>query len=830
MYYKQTLEDIYKKFQNSEKGLTSEEAETRLKTYGLNQLALKKDSIWKVIFEPFKSVFVAVLLFAALVSVFSHEPVDAVVVLAIVILNAIIFYTQHYATTRVVRSLKKHSIQKVSVFRDGVLVDISSVNLVPGDVFVVNEGERIPADARIINSDHLHVNEASLTGESTPAHKMSKTLQKTLEIYEQRNMLFQGTFVTAGTATAIAVETGNQTEFGKIAALATEENPRSSLQIKIDKLITIIVKAVAAASVLVFALSLARGMPADEALRFVLSLSVAAVPEGLPVALTIITVLGMKQMAKQKALVKSFKSIEDVGLITTIATDKTGTLTKNKLSVVDSWSISKTKVENVAAMSIDMRHKVKDPLDIALYERLGGNPTNIDKLYPFDISARMSGAYIRSTSTLYVKGSPEQIIEISKLNKKQKEKIDQKIHNFTSKGYRVIAFGLANGISSEPKNLKDMNVRDLQFAGIIAFADELRPEAKSAVYAAQKAGINVRLITGDHIDTAYTIGSQVGIASSREEAIQGSDLSSDTKSFAALVESKTIYARILPKDKFRILKGLKKTEITAMTGDGVNDVPALANAHVGFAMGSGSDIAKDASGIVLLDDNFATITNAIAEGRKIFSNIQKMLFYLLSTSLGGVATMIGALVLGVPLPVTALQILWVNLVTDTALVLPLGLERAEKGIMNRPPRNPQSPLLSKALLTRMIIISGTMAVVIISIVVVLNLQGKSIAYIQTTAFMALVVAQWTNILNARSEFTSALSSLRSPNYGMLFGFLVAFALQMLVMFGPLQEAFSIVKVPLGTLLITSGIMMATIISVSEIHKVFIRSRQTNKLV
>jgi Ca2+-transporting ATPase len=818
LFYKQTLEEIYIHFQSTEVGLSSDEAKTRLNSYGPNQLDLRKDSIWKIIIEPFRSVFVAVLLFAALVSIFSHEPIDAIVVLAIVVLNAIIFYTQHYATTRVVRGLKKHSIQKVSVYRDGVIIEVSSVDLVPGDAFIVNEGERIPADARIINCDNLQLNESSLTGESTPVHKISKTLNEALEIYEQRNMLFQGTFVTSGTATAIAVNTGNQTEFGKIASLATEENSRSSLQIKIDKLISVIVKSVAVASVLVFALAIARDIPASEALRFVLSLSVAAVPEGLPVALTIITVLGMKQMAKHKALVKSFKSIEDVGLITTIATDKTGTLTKNKLSIVDSWSIGTINVENIARLSIDASDKAKDPLDIAINESIAGDSKKLEKIYPFDVNARVSGAYSNSESSLYIKGSPEQIIEISDLTNKQKEKIHQKVKSFTSKGYRVIAFGIANNIIVAPKSLKDIDTNKLNFAGVIAFADELRPESKIAVSTAQNAGINVRLITGDHIDTAYTIGNQVGIATSREQAIQGSDLPADTKSFAATVASKTIYARILPKDKFRILKQLKKTEITAMTGDGVNDVPALSDAHVGFAMGSGSDIAKDASGIVLLDDNFATITNAIAEGRKIFSNIQKMLFYLLSTSLGGVITMIGALLFGLPLPVTALQILWVNLVTDTALVLPLGLEKAEDGIMNRPPRDPKAPLLSKALVTRMLLVSATMAIAILAIVVVLRSNGQSVAYIQTTAFMALIVAQWTNALNARSEYESALKSLLKPNYGMLFGFFIAFFLQMIVMFGPLRSAFEIQTVPLTTLLYSSGIMAISILAVSEIHK------------
>ena len=491
-------------------GIDEQNALERLSKYGPNQLAIKKDSIWKVIVEPFRSVFVAVLVLAAVVSLLSHEPIDAIVVLAIVVLNAVIFYTQHYATTKVIRSLKKHSLQSVNVLRAGKLQEISSVDLVPGDILVVNEGERIPADARVISSDGLQLNESSLTGESNPVHKISKELDKKVEIYEQRNMIFQGTFVIAGTAHALIVETGSRTEFGKIAGLVTEESNRSSLQITIDKLITLIIKAVAAASVVVFGLALVRGIPVDEAIRFVLSLSVAAVPEGLPVALTIITVLGMKQMAKQKALVKSFKSIEDVGLITTIATDKTGTLTKNKLSVVESWSIGKTKIEEVASRTIDKNSKSTDPLDIALSESLGNDSVEIEKLYPFDIEARMSGAYDKNSSAIYVKGSPEHIIEISSLSEKQKSIAELQIHKFTSKGYRVIAFGSVQGIKTAPKKLGGTKPGSLEFAGFVAFADELRPEAKEAVTIAKNAGINVRLITGDHIETAYTIGNQVG--------------------------------------------------------------------------------------------------------------------------------------------------------------------------------------------------------------------------------------------------------------------------------------------------------------------------------
>ena len=575
-------------------------------------------------------------------------------------------------------------------------------------------------------------------------------------------------------------------------------------------------------SVIVFVLALLRGIPGDEAIRFVLSLSVAAVPEGLPVALTIVAVLGMKQMAKQKALVKSFKSIDDVGQITTIATDKTGTLTKNKLTLVDSWSIGDKEITDYAHYTFDRRRSI-DPLDIALRDSIADkNSDSASKFYAFDVHLRMSGAYVKNDSTLYIKGSPEHIIQSCDISAKQKKAVESKLLAFAAKGYRVIGVAFVNKISAAPKNLSDLGNANLKFVGLLAFADELRPEAKIAVEQALAAGISVRMITGDHLKTAYTIGCQVGIASSMDQVIDGSSLPADEAELDKVVSRTTVFARILPKDKFRILKSLKKTEITAMTGDGVNDVPALSNAHVGFAMGSGSDLAKDAGGIVLLDDNFATITNAIAEGRKIFSNIRKMLFYLLSTALGGVITMIGALVFGLPLPVTAIQILWINLVTDTAMVLPLGLEAAEEGVMKQAPRSPSEPLLSKILISRMLLVSTTMAVVTLTIVAILNSRNYSEAYIQTVAFMALIVAQWVNAFNARSENDSIIKRLNKPNYKMIVGLSFAVALQAMVMVGPLKDYFGIQNVGIQTHLFYSGIMALAVVSVVEVHKFFTR--------
>lgn len=819
-WYKEPLENIYELLETTPGGLTKASATDRLRRFGPNELPVVTESLWRVIFEPFRNVFVAVLGTAAIVSLLSHEVIDAVIVATIIIVNAVIFYTQHYATNRVLRSLKKHNVQTVNVLRDGAQIAVASASLVPGDVILLSEGERIPADARVVSADNLQLNESSLTGESTPVQKHASTLSAAKQIYEQDNMLFQGTYVLSGGGTAVVVETGARTEFGKIAQLATGNETKSPVQQKIDGLIALMVKAIGVVVVIVFALALARGIPASEALRFVLSLAVSAVPEGLPVALTVIIVLGMRRMAKHKALVRSFKAIEDIGLITTIATDKTGTLTKNHLTVVDTWALDGADVRTIAAMTLDRKARATDPLDVALIEFLGNHRTSaIEKLYPFDLSLRMSGGYDEETHCLYIKGAPEHVLAKSRLSKEQRHQAESAMHTLAAKGYRVIAFGthtISDG--KAPTTLAGIQDGSITFAGFLAFADELRREAAAAIRRAHEAGIHVRLITGDHYETAYNIGKTVGLAQHPDQVVQGTELPKDQRALALAIQDKTVFSRILPEDKYRILQALKTTEITAMTGDGVNDVPALTSAHVGIAMGSGSDIARDAGDIVLLNDNFSTIVRAIAEGRKIFDNIRRMLFYLLSTSLGEICTMIGALVFGLPLPVTALQILWINLVTDTALVLPLGLEPEEEGHMQRPPRRPKDPLLSRILLSRMVVIALTMAIVTLTIVVILQQRDHTTAYIQTVAFMALIAAQWTNAFNARSEFASSFSRLKRKNYGMLVGFLVAFTLQCLVMFGPLGSIFDIQDVPLTTLLASSIIMAAAVLGAGELHK------------
>lgn len=820
IWYKAKLEDIYVSLRTSRDGIRSRDAKRRLKRYGLNEILVHGDPWWRVIIEPFFNVFVAVLGVAGLVSIMSGEEIEAIIVLVIICINAGIFYIQHYTTSRVLRALQRKRLSKVTVVRDGLQRQIGAEMIVPGDVLLVSEGERIAADARIIEATSLQIDESSLTGESLPIHKTESVFDQDKELYEQHNMVFQGTYVLAGEARVLVVATASTTEFGRIAQLAGKKKDESPLQQKINRMISLIVRTIAVLVVLVFALALYRDIPVHDALRFVLSMSVSAVPEGLPVALSVIFVLGMRRMAKHKVLVRSFKAIEDIGLVTTIATDKTGTLTKNHLTVVESWDVGDQRTRSFASWTLDTQDKLSDPLDIAIEEASSSRP-RVDQVYPFDLSLRMSGAYSLHEQQLYVKGSPEHILAKSRLSKDDHHRAESAMHELAAKGYRVIAFAKKT-YKTAPQSLADISALD--FVGFLAFADELRPEARRAVELAQSAGISVRLITGDHFETAFNVAKTVSIAEHPGQVVQGFDLPKKTSALAIAVKDKRVFARIVPEDKYRILEALKTTDIVAMTGDGVNDVPAIANAHVGIAMGSGSDIARDAGGMILVDDNFSSIVKAISEGRRIYDNVRRMLFYLLSTTIGEVGAMVGALLFGLPLPVTAIQILWINLVTDTAMVLPLGLEPAEKGHMKQPPREPNAPLFKRFMVIRLILAAMTIAVTNLILVAYLHANGYSDTYIQTVILFSIVAAQWVNALNARSEMESLWARLRVRNTPLVIGFVTAIILQSLVLFGPLGAILGTQQVDPYILLGSFMFVGLSVLAVVEAHKLYMRRR------
>lgn len=827
-FYTKTVRQTLKELQVSEHGLAITDAEERLRVYGPNSIKVSGEPLWRKLIEPFANVFMLVLFIAVIISISHGATLDAVIIGTIMMISASIYYIQRFSTERILRSLQKHDAQTVDVMRDGRMVEIDSSQLVPGDIISLSEGEKIPADARLLEARALRIDESQLTGESVPIDKQTDVLRGDKEVYEQSNMLFQGSFLVAGEARAVVTTTGNDTEFGQLAALTKDANNESPVQQKIDRLLTQIIGVVVGIALVAFTLSTLRGVDIGESLRFVIALSVSAVPESLPVAISVILVLGMRRMAAKKALVRTMSSIETIGVITTIATDKTGTLTKNQLTVHETWQPEGTDASFVSLLSRAINHaphKLHDPLDTALenyaqskHVKHSSQPPLLS--LPFDQTVAMSGNLWHSGSEydLIVKGAPEQVLARSDLTESEHERASVILHNLTSNGYRVIA--LAHTTLTRPiSEFDDLpKKKRLHFDGFAAVADVLRPEAKRAIQSALAAGVTVRMITGDHFETAYHIGRKLGMVTERDQVFDARRMNvMSDEELEKVIDSIRVFSRVIPEHKYRILALLKRHNVTAMTGDGVNDVPALANAHVGVGMGSGAQIAKDASDIILIDNNFKSIVDAMKEGRTIFANVRRMLYYLLSTNAGEVLTMIGALIIGLPVPLAPVQILWVNLVTDTALVIPLGLEPGEKTNMTRKPQKPSTPILSKFLISRMVMVALTMAMLTLSMYAFYSSKYGH-AYGQTIAFGALVVMQWANALCTRSEDESIFTRLKVINGKFYAGLIIAITFQMLALFGPLGGLLHIVPVGIGDLVVTGTLAFAIPILFVEIHK------------
>ncbi len=813
---------VLKSFDTSTEGLSSAKAKQRLKRFGLNVLTTEKTSWLKRLVEPFTSLFVIIMVVALVISLVMQEPTDALVISAVLIVNALIYYFQQYSVGRVLASLKSQEAGTVSVMRDGKRLEIKARGIVPGDIVYLFEGLKVPADGRVIEASNLDVDESILTGESLPVSKSIDSLPEKTEIGDQKNMVFKGTLVYKGSGLFVVTATANNTQLGTISRLASQSDiGRTPIERKIDEITKKIVYGVGVIAVIVFGLGLLRGIGLAEAIRFTLSLVVSVVPEGLPVTLTVVLLLSAKRMARHKALVKRLASIETMGAITLIATDKTGTLTQNKLDVA-AVHPDKTSVAHAAAASITTENGITlDPLDNLLDKAFGNfvKPGRRLDDFPFDQKLRMSGAVwqTKSGKITFVKGAPE--VMISSLSAAERRKIMQVLDDYTSRGFRTIAFG---HLSSGVKQLSDVSKHKLKFDGLVALADPLRPNIPSAIAEARAAGIKVVMLTGDHKNTAEEIARQAGLVTNSDQVADSRMLEKPpNRHLMKTVLSRIhVFGRVLPQHKFNFLKSVKDTEVTAMTGDGVNDIPALVEADAGLSMGSGTDAAKDASDIVLLDDNFGTIINAVKQGRAVIANIQKMLFYLISTSLGEAGTMIGALLTGLPLPVTAVQILWINLVTDTFTVLPIGISKPERYQMKQPPRSPHRPLLSRPMLSRTIWTGLLTAAA--TLFVFHRLLPKGYDYAQTAAFTAIVVAQWANALNAAFDRYSWLYFFLRPNFLLLGGIVISIGLQALVVYGPLQSAFGIVPLSSSDLMLTVFVPAATVLLGVDLHKLIFR--------
>ena len=828
--YNLEISDALAAFHTTKEGLSSHEATKRQKEYGPNALPIKKQSLIKRLLEPFANVFVGVLVAALILSIIEGHLTDAIIIGIIVGINAIIFYAQQYSVDKTLKSLRDHDITHSPVIRDGATAYLPSEELTYGDVVHLAEGMKIPADGRLIASSQLECDEAMLTGESIPVHKHAAAISGDVPIYHQRNMVFKGTYVKSGSGSMLITGIGQNTQLGGITALATNADiGKPPIEKKIDSLITWLIVAISILATIALVLTLYRGIVFDEALRFALVIMVSAVPEGLPVALTIVLLLSARRMARVNALVKKMSSIETMGAITLIATDKTGTITENKLSVADKHTTHPTHAtfDQVIRTSLNSQgDHASDSLDAILQQSVSHAhvPESWKKVhdFPFNQALRLSGVVWQREHDymLFVKGAPEAVLERCLLRHKNDEATKQKLESFTQNGYRTIAFAHKT-LPNAPEKLDHETLRDMGFDGFVGMSDQIRPDVAKAVSEARAAGVKVVMLTGDHVATAGFIAKQVGISSGPDDVRDSSVLQG--KNFSDILDALQtthVFGRVLPEHKYALLEATKGHEITAMTGDGVNDIPALVEADAGIAMGSSTDATKDASDIVLLDNNFHSIVAAIRVGRTAVANIRKMVVYLLGTSLGEVITMLSALILNVPLPVTAVQILWINLITDGASVIPLGLSPPEDRQMHTAPRSPRAPLLNFRQLSRVVVMGITMCVTVL--VLYQHNLPKGHEYAQTLAFISLIVSQWTNALSANYEYKLWIENFIHPNKKLFIALGASIIIQSIILFSPLGAALNVAPVAMNDLLVAVTIPPLILIFAVDAHKLVFR--------
>lgn len=822
-----TTEEIFKNVSSSPNGLSAEEAKNRLSLYGANVIPQKKKkSKLKIFLGNFKNSLVYALFAAALFAFVIGEYLDVIVILGVVLLNAVIGYIQEIKAQKDIEALKKLSSYFVNVIRGGNLTEVSVESLVVGDVVVLSEGDRVPADGRVIKSNSLLLNEAVLTGESELVLKTDQKISTENE-KDPDNMVFQGTIVAEGKGQFVVLATGADTRFGKIAVFAQKEEEKTPIEKKIAKFAKQIGVVVLLVCALVLILGVLEGYGIIEMIQFSISLAVSAIPEGLPIAVTIALVLGAKRMAKKNAIVRNMMAVETLGTTTVIATDKTGTLTHNELKVVSAHNSRTYEFEegnensgyymyhgkrcksgdlrrlltagavcNNAEYLPDEERIIGDATDAAILEN--AESCGIKKEYfkklnevPFSSEKRYMAVLAEEDGEkkIFIKGAPEEIIarcsyslvdgKKERISKKKREEMLEDIERLSKNGLRLVAAGDKDYSKDFKSSLND----GFTYLGTLALKDTYRPGVKEAIEKCKKAGIRIVMLTGDHLGTAIQIAKKLGIIKRKGEAVLSSNISEHGIKLKD-TENVSVFARILPEHKYKVVEYFKnKGEIVAMTGDGVNDVPALRKADIGISMGkSGTDAAREASDLVLADDNFATIVSAVEEGRTIFANLRKSILYLVSTSVGEVLTVIGALLLALPLPITALQILWINLITDTSATIPLGVEEKEEEHLKMPPRNLKDGIISPLMIRRSILVGFYMAAV--ALYIFENNRAFGLDYARTVTFLFLSVSQWFNALNCRSEKKSVFSRNPFSNSWLNIGIAGSFAAQVAIMYLP----------------------------------------------
>ncbi|MBR4949702.1 MAG: calcium-translocating P-type ATPase, PMCA-type [Clostridia bacterium] len=872
--HSQSIEEICKEQNVDIKiGLSSAEVLKRQEQYGKNLLVEKEKRPWILRFlDQFKDFMIIVLLVAALISgVFLQEWIDAGVIFVVVLVNAIIGIIQEGKAEKSLEALKKMSAPNAKVLRNGKKEIISSEDVVPGDIIFIEAGDLVPADARIIEAANLKIEESALTGESVPVEKSEKIIdEKNIPLGDMKNMMFSGTVVTYGRGMGIVVATGMETQSGKIAkALASEKNEETPLQKKlaqIGKYLSILAMGICVA---VFIIGMFQspenlGLEAGNnsfldkfAAMFMtaVSLAVAAIPEGLPAIVTIVLSMGVVRMVKKNAIVKKLPAVETLGSASVICSDKTGTLTLNQMTVVKAYQNGKLydlnidNKENIGevitlgalcndgTVSIGEDGKEKhigDPTETAIVAalmKLGAEKADIDSLYPrvnevpFDSDRKlMTTVHINNGKYFVVtKGAPDQVV--ARCPDADKDEIMKANKEMADQALRVLAVSYKI-LDSIDAIIGPEIESDLKFVGLIGMIDPPRQEAKEAIKVCKTAGIRPVMITGDHKDTAVAIAKGLDITKSADEAISGSELDkmSDDELFANITKY-GVYARVSPEHKIRIVKAWQRNgQIVAMTGDGVNDAPSLKAADIGCAMGiTGTDVAKGAADMILTDDNFATITEAVKEGRGIFKNIKKAIGFLLSGNLGEIVTIFSAMVMGIGTPLLPVQILWINLVTDSLPALALGVEPVEDGIMEENPRDKEEGLFTKPMLIKTIL-QGIMIGGLSLLAYVLGkyiLPGANADVGHTMAFLVLAIGQLFHSFNMKSDKSLFKTGIMNNKY-LIYSFIAGMVLQLAIcLIPPVATIFKVAAMPILNWIVVFALDLLVIIFV-EIGKLFKR--------
>jgi P-type Ca2+ transporter type 2C len=863
-FYRQTSQEAMTTLDVTKEGLHTEEVVKRREQYGTNELdEAERSTFIGVFFSQFKDFLVFILMVAAGISAFLGKVESTIVILIVVIINAVLGTVQHMKAEQSLKSLKALSAPTAKVFRNGQKREIPSRELVPGDILYLDAGDFVSGDGRILESHSLQVNESSLTGESESVLKFSEHIeQDNLVIGDQKNMVFSGSFVTYGRAVVLVTGTGMKTEIGRIATLMeTAKEKKTPLQTNLDNFGKKLALIIIFLSLLIFALDVIRGREVIDSFMFAVSLAVAAIPEALSSIVTIVLAIGTQKMAKENAIIRHLHAVESLGSISVICSDKTGTLTENKMTVKKVWVDGKEKEHDQLKLETEMDRRllsiallcndavtieskeIGDPTEVALVNF--GEAYDMDELVirdnylrigevPFDSDRKLMSTVnmVQGQLLMLTKGAPDVLLSriermgtsagVIKLTPKDKQVIDEAYRKLSSEGLRVLGFAYKELETSPEIGVKDEY--DLIFAGLIAMVDPPRAESLTAVQNCIKAGIKPVMITGDHKITASAIARQTGILQNTEDAIEGAELEkmSDDE-LRERVANLSVYARVSPEHKIRIVRAWQERgHVVAMTGDGVNDAPALKQADIGIAMGiTGTEVAKDAAAMVLTDDNFSTIVKSINNGRSIFANIKNSIKFLLSGNTAGILSVLYASLGALPVPFAPVHLLFINLLTDSLPAIAVGLEPHNKNVMKDKPRDINIPILNKTFAIE-IIAEGIIIAIATIIAFHVGLAADDSGVASTMAFATLCLARLLHGFNSRSRFSIFKIGLFS-NKSVWIAILLGVSLLNLVLwFPPLMGVFEIAPLT-GTLYTTViGLSFMPLVMIQLYKLIFIK--------